>query len=47
MTDKGAQSNILYLFTTEGFKDMNKYIQAQKTVVFPSEEEDVSKMSAA
>lgn len=26
MTDKGPQSNILYLFTNEGFKDMNKYI---------------------
>lgn len=27
MTDKGPQSNILYLFTSEGYKDINKYIQ--------------------
>ena len=27
MTDKGPQSNILYLFTSEGFKDINKIIQ--------------------
>jgi len=46
LTDKGPQSNILYLFTSEGFKDINKYIQAQKSVVFPSED-DVEKMSAA
>jgi hypothetical protein len=25
------------LFTTEGFKDINKYIQQQKQVVFPKE----------
>ena len=27
MTDKGTQSSILYLMTSEGFKDINKYIQ--------------------
>jgi len=46
MTDKGPQSNILYLFTTEGFKDINKFIQQQKQVVFPNEE-DVENMTAA
>jgi hypothetical protein len=42
MTDKGPQSNILYLFTSEGFKDINKYIQQQKQVVFPSEDADAN-----
>lgn len=37
LSNKGAQSNILYLFTTEGFKDINKYLQQQKQVVFPKE----------
>lgn len=30
MTEKGTQSNILYLFTAEGFKDLSKLIQTQK-----------------
>ena len=35
LANKGAQSNILYLFSAEGFKELNKYIQQQKQVVFP------------
>lgn len=45
MTDKGPQSNILYLFTSEGFKDINKLIQQQKAVTFPQEEEASSSMA--
>jgi hypothetical protein len=47
MTDKSSQSNILYLFTSEGFKDISKYIQTQKQVIFPSEDADILGTGAA
>lgn len=31
----------MYLFTSEGFKDISKYIQQQKEIIFPTEETDI------
>jgi len=47
MSAKGTQSNLLYLFTAEGFTDISKIIKQQKQVVFPNEAANLAKANAA
>ena len=47
MSAKGTQSNLLYLFTAEGFTDISKIIKQQKQVVFPNEAANLAKADAA